>query len=333
MPKPVPDIIDLAKRFRRDLEREEAKALQRLIDSYGLIYERVQDKVDLLISQIAEQGLSKGGVKRLERYKELQQILRRELTRYQYFVGMEMQTVSLNAVEVGINNAKYLSFTDPLVVSSGWNTIDRRVVETLTGFLDTSGPLYKRLDKLAPTVADKVSATILQGVGIGQNPKVTARQIMNSFGVGLDDSMRMMRTVQIYSYREANRASYIANEDVVRGWYWMSALDPDSCLSCINMHGSFHTNDEVLDDHHNGFCTELPATIGSGNPLGSDTAGKEWFDKLPESEQRQRMGDSKYEAFKEGKFEFSQLSFTHEDEVYGQMRAEASLKSLLGQEE
>ena len=43
------------------------------------------------------------------------------------------------------------------------------------------------------------------------------------------------------------------------------------------------------------------------------------------------MGDTKYEAWKEGKFEFSALSSQHDDDVYGLMRNETSLKDLLGE--
>jgi len=328
LPTPDTDIVTLAKRFRKALEREEAAALERLINSYGLIYERVQDKVDLLLAQMADGQVTGSAVKRLERYKDLMQLINRELSRYQEYAGMEMQTVARNAVEVGIKDARSLAWSDPMVISTGWNNINPRVVEELTAFLDTAGPLYKRLSKLAPTVADKVSETIIRGIGLGDNPKTTARIITNSFGIGLDDSMRMMRTVQIYSHREANRASYLANSDVVEGWYWMSALDADSCCSCIAMHGTFHTNDETLDDHHNGLCTMLPATIGTKNPL---SPGEEWFNNLPEDKQRAYMGNTKYDAWKGGKFEFSALSSTHEDEVYGTMRGETPLKDLIGE--
>jgi hypothetical protein len=43
------------------------------------------------------------------------------------------------------------------------------------------------------------------------------------------------------------------------------------------------------------------------------------------------MGASKYAAYQDNKFEFSQLSTQHEHDIYGTMRTEASLKSLLGE--
>ena len=43
------------------------------------------------------------------------------------------------------------------------------------------------------------------------------------------------------------------------------------------------------------------------------------------------IGDSKYAAFKEDKFTFDQLSKTYQDDVYGEMRGEASLKDLVNE--
>jgi len=97
------------------------------------------------------------------------------------------------------------------------------------------------------------------------------------------------------------------------------------------MHGTYHTNDEVMDDHYNGHCAMLPVTIGSDNPLGSDTAGQDWFKSLDENKQRDLMGQGKYEAYKENKFELSQLSMQRQDEVYGTMRAVTPLKDLIGE--
>ena len=57
-----------------------------------------------------------------------------------------------------------------------------------------------------------------------------------------------------------------------------------------------------------------------------------WFESLPESEQQQMMGQEKHGAYKDGKFEFSQLSAQFSNEVYGHMRSEASLASLIGEE-
>jgi hypothetical protein len=140
-----------------------------------------------------------------------------------------------------------------------------------------------------------------------------------------------MRTVQLWGYREASRASYIANPEVVTGWIWYAALDTETCGACIAMHGTRHSADEVLDDHYNGRCSMIPITITNPNP--DIESGLEWFGKLDEDKQREILGDSKYEAWKDGKFDLDQLTHQKDEPVYGTMRVERSLKSLLGEED
>jgi hypothetical protein len=62
-------------------------------------------------------------------------------------------------------------------------------------------------------------------------------------------------------------------------------------------------------------------------------SGEEWFNAQSEATQRDMLGPGKYEAWKDGKFEFGDLSKTVDDPVYGPMRQEATLKELMGEGE
>ena len=95
-------------------------------------------------------------------------------------------------------------------------------------------------------------------------------------------------------------------------------------MSCVNMHGTFHTNDEQLNDHYNGLCTMLPAIKGRGNPL---RPGEDWFNEQPDDVQR-TMLRNKYDAWKAGDVTIGQMTTTHVDDIFGAMRTEASLKRI-----
>lgn len=43
----MPDVIDLAEQYRRELEAGDAKALGRLVRSYQTSYQQLADKVEL----------------------------------------------------------------------------------------------------------------------------------------------------------------------------------------------------------------------------------------------------------------------------------------------
>lgn len=325
------NIVDLAKQFRKALEQRDNKALSQIIKAYGDMYTRLQDKISVLTLQIANlETPTKAAVRKLDSYKSLVIEIEKELTKFQGYAGTVMQQVANDAVSLGTRNAKLLTLADNPALSAVWRNLNPKAVETLVSYFSEGSALMKRLDKLAGENALNVANTIIDNVALGKNPKTIAGLIQSSLGGGLTDALRMTRTVNLYSYRESNRLSYVANSDIVTGWYWMSALDPNSCVSCLAMHGTFHTNDESLNDHHNGLCVAIPAVIGGKNPLGED-AGKKFFDSLQESQQRKYMGDTKFEAYQANKFEFSQLSTTTNNDVFGDMRTVTPLKDLIGE--
>jgi hypothetical protein len=253
--QPVTNIVELAKQFREALAKRDNKALTQIINAYGDIYSRLQDKINLLTLQIsAMDPPTAAAIRKLDSYKSLVVSIEQELTKFQGYAGTVMQQSASDAVKLGVTNARTLTLAGNPAVSSVWRNLNPTAIESLVSYFGEGSPLMKRLDTLAGENALKVAQTIIDNVALGNNPKTIAGLIRQSLGGGLTDALRMTRTVQLYSYREANRASYVANGDIVKGWYWMSALDPNSCMSCIAMHGTFHTNDEVLNDHHNGLA-------------------------------------------------------------------------------
>lgn len=325
------DVLALAEQFRRALVANDVAAEKRLIAAYQGLYARVRDLADALVLEIAkDETLTPAQVRRLERYGRLLKTVEGELTDYQAFAKTEMSIAAREAIRMGEANARALvaiAFGDKQLAAR-FNVLNTAVIEQLLGFLSPEGELYKRLALLPKFTADQVANAILEGVGLGKNPKTIARGLTDAFGMGLTDSMRMMRTVQIYSYREANLASYRANSDVVSKWIWYANL-ATACPSCIAMHGTVHDLSERLNDHHNGHCAPLPLVIGAKNDI---TAGADWFAQQPEAYQRQTLGKSKFEAWKGGAFQFGDLVTTHNDAVYGEMRTTAPLWQLLGAE-
>ncbi len=325
-------IDQVAERLRKNQERAEAAELQRLINAYRKIIANTTDLRDALILEIA--GMEEptpAKVLRLQRYKRLIQETEAELSKYETYVRIGIGTAADNAIRDGQVDARTLVrlTAGEQGITAGFRTLPPETIRALLYFLDPDGPLYKRLALLPGYTSQQVADAIINGVGLGRNPKAIAREITRAFGMGLTDSMRMMRTVQIWSYREANRASYLANSDVVKGWQWMARLDGSVCCSCAAMHGSIHKLDEPLNDHHNGRCAMLPIVIGGKAPL--EGTGKDWFDNLSEAEQRAIMGGGRLDAYKAGRFDFSQLSTERMNEIYGAMRSEATLKELVGE--
>ena len=157
-----------------------------------------------------------------------------------------------------------------------------------------------------------------------------AQQFQLAMASPFADAVRMARTATLWSYREATRANYQANGDVVSGWSWFAQLDDLVCPACMSMHGTIHDLDEALEGHYNCRCAPVPVVLG--NPLVPDGAGQAWFEEQDEATQRGILGPGAFQAWQDGKFDLSQLPRRVDDDVYGNMVNVTPLKDLIGEE-
>ena len=330
--QPPNTIVELSRQFRKAIEKNDAAALRRLVDAYTRIYGRLQDKIQLLLDVIEVENPTRAQLARMGRYKSLIAQVEQELTNYQVILANEVEAIGRDAITFASRDTARLlrAIGSEYGIDITFQRLPTEAIKALLGFLAEDGPLFARIQTYAGEAAQTVANTILESVALGKGPREIARLIRDDLGGNLTAALRMTRTAQLWSYREATRANYINNSDIIEGWYWYAALDQDPCMACIAEHGTFHTLDETLDDHYNGHCTELPAIIGLGNPI--EQSGEDWFNSLDEAKQKELMGPEFYEAWKGGAFQLSDMPHKVEDPVYGWMTTEKPLWDLLGAE-
>jgi SPP1 gp7 family putative phage head morphogenesis protein len=323
----MPTITDLAKQFRDAVDRQDAAALGRLARTYAQLYQRMTDKLDALLLAMSKlEEPTKGQVMRLAQYKNLMTSLENELTKYAAYVEIEIKNNSQAAIELALKQ------TNEFLAAAGYSmpkSLPAKTIYNMLGFLQEDSPLFKRLGQLAGTHTDKVMSALLEAVAFGYNPVKTARMFQNVMGGGLTDAMRMARTAQLYASREANRASYVANSDIIEGWEWITALDADVCMACAIEHGTIHPLDESMSSHYNCRCTSIPVVKGYEY---NDQKGVDWFKGLDESQQEKMMGKQTFDVWKAGGFELEDMLGRRHDEVYGEMLSTTPLYELLGAE-
>lgn len=327
------DLLRLAEKQRRRIEATDSAELENIVAAYANTADTLAGDIDSLSRDLAvEDGESmrESDIIGLGSFQRFKRHLRAELDRFESWLSVQIPLLAVAMITAGQKDADALIIAGLLqagLPSTKIKALSTDALANLMSFLDRDGPLFARLKLYGETNAEKIAQLIIEAFTRGKNPRDIAAYILgDGLGMGLTDALRMVRTVQLWSYREATRATYIQNSDVVNGWVWYSALIPGrTCMSCVNMHGSVHKLDEVLNDHHNGLCTMLPL-IGA-NPV--KVGGLEWFLNQPQAVQLQMMGPGKLEAWKAGDISFGQLSTVHNDDVYGPMRVEASLKSML----
>jgi hypothetical protein len=324
-------LLSLSRQLRTAIERQDEAEFERLRLSYASMVDRLEGDIDALSRDIADGEYTPRSVQRLDSYRRLLRNSERELEEYGGYLLEELAITA--GLWLGLGASHSDALLSQAVADAGLDgefaPMDDEVIASLNRYLAPGSPLYERLQEYGETQAERIRQIILQSVTLGLNPRELARRIVaEGFGIGLTDALRMARTLQLYAYREATLANYRLHSDIVQGWVWSSALIPGrSCMSCVNMHGSIHTLDETLNDHHNGLCAMIPY-LGGKNPVKE--AGEAWFSRQSAAIQRQMMGPGKYEAWMAGKFSFDQLTTTHIDDVYGEMRHERSLRDLVG---
>ena len=315
----------LLEQLRSDLDNLDGQNLANLARAFDRnVYKAVAGDIDALtkLLQLEKIGVS---VRNTTEYKRLLSNIETALAKWAGYMEVNVPTVAGQGITYGIDAADALMKAQ---ITGTFRKMNPQAVEKLLGYLQEGSPLYKRIGTMSSYYPGLIADAIVGGVSAGKNPRYIADLITKHLGMSLTDSLRTTRTVQIWSYREANRASYIANSDVVEGWIWYATLDNECCMSCIAQHGTEHPLDETLDDHYNGHCAMIPKVV-KGDP--NIRTGEDWFNSLSESQQKGYMGEGKWQAWQDGKFEFAALSKQHDDEVYTTMRSEASLKDLLGE--
>ena len=338
---PEHPVLTAAARFRAQVLSREREAANRLVQTYGRAYTKMGTSIEALIKQVGSlKDPDRADVVRMAALRSLQSQVVSELNTFSAYADTEISRAATAAIQSGLLDSRALSVaamggTGPgaRALAAGWDMLPTESVETMLGFLADDSPLHTTLvKKLGPAVAQKMGDALVDGIALGMNPRKVAEIVRRELGVGLTWALTTARTAQINAYREAARANYVANSHIVGGWTWLSALGDRTCMSCLNMHGSFHPVTESLNDHHAGRCVPIPyvkQAAAFGLPQPEIEPGEQWFNRQPEAFQRERLGPGRFDAWKAGKFDFRDLSVPYRDPVYGEMLREATLKGLL----
>jgi SPP1 gp7 family putative phage head morphogenesis protein len=348
----------VVERHRRELLRMERAGASEMVRAYGEMWQRLNVEIQRLVQELADLGgqgwtealflpRQPGGpaIQRppgtyspsirwqLSRLEALQRQVEAELRQFAAFAESRIVAGQREAVEAASEHlAEILMTSTAPGVHVRWDRLPVEAVSDLVGFTRRGSPLRALLDELGPEASAAVRDGLIQGLAIGQNPREIARRIRKELGGDLTRLLRISRTETLRAYREATRRNYQANDDIIAGWRWLAAKQPRTCAMCLAMDGSFHTNDEELDDHPNGRCAYVPVLRGEEGDGPQWETGAEWLEKSNEDIQRQVLGDAGYEAYKAGAVTLRDYVGQKHDKDWGSTRYARSLKEILGKE-
>lgn len=249
-------------------------------------------------------------------------------------IGVASPDIQINGVSAGAELTKTLALfgagpDQVATVNAAWNVPDPEAVNALVGYVQ-SDAWREELEAYGPGVVDTINNHAIIGIVKGQGAITTARQIRQmteSLPTATADNL--MRTLQIQSYQSAAAQNQIANSKILRGQTRLETLDHRICLSCVAEHGRIYPTGEKIIDHHKGRATSIPMVIGREGLVDS---GVDWFNGLPEEQQEAVAGPANLKALQAGAVTMNDYRQEYDDPVFGQMQREASLSSIIGDE-
>jgi hypothetical protein len=146
----------------------------------------------------------------------------------------------------------------------------------------------------------------------------------NGMGMGLERALLIARTESARAYRTGSLEQY-RESGVVRGFKRL-VKKATACLACLMLDGETFDLESELNDHPRGKCTAIPLVQGIGDPKYQ--TGEQWFKTLGAEQQRNMMGDARYEGWKAGQFGLSDLARSTSNDVWGNSPRVATLEEL-----
>ncbi|MBL8186577.1 MAG: minor capsid protein [Acidobacteria bacterium] len=328
----MPTIYDFAERFRAALLARDQSSARQLIQAYGLAFTRLQTQLSQLTTRIqnaraAGEEITPAWLQREERFKALMQQVGAEIGQLANFANDLISLAQQAEVERALRDSGTLltaAAADAGIVAT-FNQVNPGAVASLVGALGDGSPLRRLLQQLPGDGRREIERALIEGVTLGENPRKVARRMRDALGGNLTRALRIARTEQIRAYREASRATYRENSDLVTGWQWLSARQTRTCASCWAMDGQIFPVETPLGSHPQCRCSMIPVLESA--PLRE--TGEQAFARLPEAQQREILGDAKYTAYRNGEISLRSLVGYRNDRRWGETRWERGLKDAL----
>ena len=290
--------------YRQQLLHHEAQAQASLNSAHAYTLQKIQPHLDKLYRQIGDTQQSGQPVPlhwlyEQNRLKTTKSLISGQINQYGALAKSTTISLKKKGVQIGEQSAlDQLDVTKPESTPYSFGAPSQDAIESVVGSTRKGSPLADLFDGFGAEAAEKVGLALISAITLGDNPRKTARDVEDALDVSRYRALTIARTEMLRAYRESALETYRANDDVVEGWTWISALDARCCAVCIAMHGTVHDLSEDLDGHPNCRCTKSPRVKGSSfNPL----LGSDWFDDQSESVQRQILGSNAgYNAYNDG---------------------------------
>jgi uncharacterized membrane protein len=326
--------------FRAALLRRERRAATELAAVYTRMFAAVNRELDRVLARLATERTA-GLMVRESQLRALMAQIEQQATKFTAIAVSRITQTQAREVEQGAEDALRLlerAFTGaPAGLRISFADLPMGVIESVVGNLGDGSPLRALLATFGHDAAREISALFINSIGLGRSVRAIARDMRQLAQQPLQRTLLISRTEVLRAYRQGSISTYMANNDVVKGWRWVSAASERTCMACWMLDGTFHENSEEFSDHPNGRCTPVPVTKswaelgieGMPEPAPIQT-GESKFLMLPAESQRRILGAAGYRAWKAGAVDLQDFVGVRHSTQWGDTHYHRSLKEILG---
>lgn len=325
-------VVQVMRQFKLDLLAREQMQMQEMAQRWLQVENALDANVAALAREFDElkrEGKSptRSKLYEMDRYHRLLNQLQDEIQRYEDYAD---RLITEKQIEWGATGIRHASTAIQVSYEHGvgafFDRLPIEAIEIMAGLAGDGSPLRKLLEQSWPEAADAMTEALVRGTALGWNPRKTAKFMRDGLARGLDRTLTIARTEQIRVYREASRQQY-EYSGVVEGYYRLVAHDDRTCAACLMAEGEFYHTRDSLRDHPNGRCSTVPKVIGM--PPLKWQKGPDWFLEQDEATQMKILGKSKFEAWRQGKFDLDQLVTVKHDATWGASVTPTPLRDLV----
>ena len=324
-----PQVIRLLRSFREALLDREDAQLKRMAKQWLEIEQLLENDMLILAREIQEAKfaglpITEQLIARMERYKILNEQLKREVLKYAK--DKAAADIAAEQLAYGLHGIEGASAAIKAIKSGVmFNLLSTDALTDYIGMLGDGTPLYRLLKEAYPDALDGVIKGLLNGVARGLGPNQIAREMVNGLGLGLDRITLIARTEQLRMWRTSTAKQY-EESGVVRHSRRLCMKDKRTCLACLMADGEIIPLKSVLSDHPRGRCTSIPVVVGA--PEIRFQLGKDWFLEQNEAIQREMLGDGMYELWQSQGFDISQIGGTAVSKTWGNSPRVKSIQEM-----
>ena len=324
------EIEDIAEEYRRQLNANEKQVLTEIARSWAKVIVKMEGEYKSLLEVVEQaraegQPISRSWLYSLTNYRHMKAQAEELTETFADGTVDRVQAMKKADAQLGLDQAN-----DMLGVlapdSPDWTRLNVSGLENMSANLADGSPLKKLIMESAKESAQEVEDTLLNGIAIGQGTSHIGWVMSQVSNLPYERAYRIARTEIARAYRSASHEQY-KKSGIIIGYRRM-CYKPTACFACLMMDGEFYPIGQgALQDHPNGKCTPIP--VKEGSDTRDRQAGKEWFMRLAEDDQRKLMGNKRFELWKSKQIrDLTKFVEVKDNPVWGGQPSIVSIKDL-----